>query len=85
MEIYKLRRNAILLDFACIAVAMVVLYMAYRQLLPQWALIVGTVIAAILMCASLWCLLRARKLYREAMKASPPPEEEDAKETVSPE
>ena len=80
MEIYKLRRNAILLDFACIAVAMVVLYLAYRQLLPQWALIVGTVIAAVLMCASLWCLLRARKLYRKAMKASPPPEEEEARE-----
>ena len=44
MEIYKLRRNAILLDFACIAVAMVVLYLASKQLLPQWALITGAVI-----------------------------------------
>jgi len=81
MEIYKLRRNAILLDFACIAVAMVVLYLASKQLLPQWALITGAAIAAALMCASLWYLMRARKLLKQMQESSD--KEQDAPSEVS--
>lgn len=65
MDYYKLRRNALLLDFACIAVALAVLFMANRQMLPMWALAVGAIIAMALLCCSLWCLLKARKLYRQ--------------------
>ncbi len=81
MEIYKLRRNAILLDFACIAVAMVVLYLASKQMLPQWALIAGALVAAALMCASIWYLLRARKLLKQIQESSD--KEQDAPSEVS--
>lgn len=67
MEINKLRRNAILLDCGCIVVAMVVLFLANRQLLPFAGLLAGALIAAAMMCGSIWCLMRARKLMRNNM------------------
>lgn len=70
MEIYRLRRNAILLDFACIAVALVVLFLASKQQLPQWALIAGALVALVLLCASLWYLMRARKLLKQMPESS---------------
>ena len=81
MEIYRLRRNAILLDFACIAVALVVLFLASKQQLPQWALIAGALVALVLLCASLWYLMRARKLLKQMPEASD--EEQDAPSVVS--
>ena len=87
MELYKLRRNAIIYDCVCIAIAMVVLFLAHRQLLPHWALIVGALLAAAFMCASIWCLMRARKLLREMEPPTPQKEElpEEAEDTISPE
>lgn len=86
MEFYKLRRKAIVYDCVCIAIAMVVLFLANRQLLPMWALIVGVLLAAAFMFASIGCLLRARKLLREMEPSTPPREDvEEPQETVSPE
>lgn len=86
MEFYKLRRKAIVYDCVCIAIAMVVLFLANRQLLPMWALIVGVLLAAAFMFASIWCLLRARKLLREMEPSAPSRDEAaEAQDIVSPE
>lgn len=81
MEINRLRRNAIIYDCVCIVIAMVVLYLANRQLLPMWALIVGALLAAAFMLASLWCLLRARKLLRQTLPTTAPQAEEVSDQT----
>lgn len=75
MTYYQLRRNALLYDFACIAIAMVVLYLANRQLLPLWALVVGALLAATCLIASLRCMIQARKIHRAQSVAPPSPVE----------
>lgn len=85
MELYRLRRNAIIYDFVCIAIAMVVLFLAHRQLLPQWSLIVGALLAAAFMCASIWCLVRARKILRQMDSIGSQKGLEETPENVSPE
>ncbi|MBQ7689596.1 MAG: hypothetical protein IJT30_00145 [Muribaculaceae bacterium] len=63
---FKLCKRALLLDFACIAVSMVVLYLGYKQLLPQWALVTGAVIALAMLVVSLYLYFKGRKIIKAA-------------------
>ena len=68
-ESYKLQKRALLLDFVCIAVALVTLYAANKGLMPLWALIVGALIALVLLVISIVSLIKSRKIERAAMLA----------------
>ena len=64
---FRLQKRALLLDFACIAVALVTLYLANKKLLPTWALIVGALIALVLLVISIVSLIKSRSIERKAM------------------
>ena len=58
-----------LLDFVCIALAIAVLYVANKQMLPQWLVIIGAILAAVFLCASIYYLMKARRIEKENLKA----------------
>ncbi len=68
-ESFKLQKRALLLDFACIAVALVSLYLANKDLVPLWVLITGASIATVLLVTSIILLIKSRKIERAALKA----------------
>lgn len=65
-EGFKLCKRALVLDFMCIAVSMMVLFLAYKQLLPYWALVTGALVALVLLVVSLYMYFKGRKLMKSA-------------------
>ena len=63
-----MQKRALILDFLCIAVSVVVLYLGYKELIPQWGLITGALIALVLLVCSLYYFFKGRKLDRLAQK-----------------
>ncbi|MBR6282828.1 MAG: hypothetical protein IKR25_00840 [Muribaculaceae bacterium] len=63
---FKLCKRALILDFACIVVSMVVLYLAHKQLLPMWGLVTGALIALALLVVSLYLNFKGRKIIKRA-------------------
>ena len=68
-ESFKLQKRALLLDFVCITVALVTIYLANKGLLPMWALLTGAIVALLLLVKSIYLLMKSRKIEREAMRA----------------
>ena len=65
---FRLQKRALLLDFACIAVALTTLYLANNKLLPTWTLIVGALVALVLLVISIVSLIKSRSIERQAMR-----------------
>lgn len=59
-------KRALVLDFMCIVVSMVVLFMAYKQLLPFWALVTGALVALVLLVVSMYMYFKGRKMMKRA-------------------
>ena len=72
---YKMVKQALLLDFACIAVAGAVLYFTYNDLLPIWVQIAGALVAMVLLVLSFSTYRKGRKLMRQAAQQA---EEDEA-------
>ena len=64
----KLLKRAMLLDFVCIALALAVLYVGNKGLVPEWVLILGAVLALAFMCASIYDLMTARRIEKARRK-----------------
>ncbi len=58
---FRMCKRALLLDFACIIVSMVVLYLAHKALLPVWALVTGALVALVLLVVSLYYFFKGRR------------------------
>ena len=56
----KLIKRAMILDFVCIAVALIVLYTAHKGILPYWELITGALVAVAFMVAALYTYFKGR-------------------------
>ena len=59
-------KRALLLDFACIAIALLVLYLTNKAMIPLWASIVGAIVALVLLIWSIACLLKGRKIAKQS-------------------
>lgn len=60
----KLIKRAMILDFVCIAIALIVLYTAHKGILPYWGLITGALLALAFMVAALYTYIKGRKILR---------------------
>ncbi len=65
----KYFKRALILDMACIAVALVVLYLANNGIISFPWLVTGAIIALLLLIWSLVTLMKARRLNRELIAA----------------
>ena len=65
----KYFKRALILDMACIAVALVVLYLANNGIISFPWLVTGAIIALLLLIWSLVTLTKARRLNRELIPA----------------
>ena len=65
----KYFKRALILDMACIAVALIVLYLANKGIISFEWLVTGAIIALLLLIWSLVTLMKARRLNRELIAA----------------
>ncbi len=67
---YKLlRKRALIADFASIGLAGGILYFGSHGQLPEWALIVGLVLALVALIVAIVLSLKARKIERAQFEA----------------
>jgi hypothetical protein len=60
-----LKRHAFILDILCLLLCFALLYLGNANKLPYWALAVGAMVALVALVASLYLIIKARKIDHE--------------------
>ena len=60
-----LTRHAFILDLLCLLLCFALLFLGNKNIIPQWMLITGALIALVALIASIALFVKARKIDRE--------------------
>ncbi len=60
-----LTRHAFILDLLCLLLCFALLFLGNKNIIPQWMLITGALIALVALIASIVLFVKARKIDRE--------------------
>ncbi|MBO4723342.1 MAG: hypothetical protein J5629_10505 [Muribaculaceae bacterium] len=59
-----LMKHAFILDVLCLVLCLALLVLGTKEIVPNWLLLVGTVIALVALVASIFLFVKARKIDR---------------------